>query len=409
MKWLTHVKSGWIVIAAIIAALAVFLSNITAIIEKTESLVKRFESSIAYIKIIFDTRSEYEILVWLINDTDKSTSGPSWLIGGGSSEFSVPASKQFYIGFSGIDIKAAQASTPVVSGKPGTTTSWTLVLKEGTDPPELALFARHDPQKGEVETEPVDFNIQYAAAWARGNLPDLESSKDAGLLRALVAVTALFQVRTPHCKEFVSLTNQDVVLGCLGFDTTPWMLQKIQEKKAYLLQDIFASDFDKFMDANGGKDFRFDRQKEFWQKIHDSGESVRNLWLSRFRTLVKTSEFQDFQRESIFEVYEKSVQALKLYGLSSQRALAMLFAVTPIFSPMSVRWGVSEAVEEFEKAQRRFPNEDERLEIFAELMSKRFPLLRHRLDVIRKGYGSVLGFVIDLNALGISSAWRLDY
>ena len=265
-----------------------------------------------------------------------------------------------------------------------------------------SAIKNYQKQEGLSPTGVID-----GETWAR-MFPDqpapVSSLANAPLLNRCLALTGTFETSKYPPESFLGLSGDFDEMG-ISFGVFQWnigqgtlqpLLRQMFEQHTEVSQSIFHEHFDT-VKALGSASLA--DQLTFTRSIQVRGEVIEP-WKGMLLTLGRTAEFQGVQADHASRIYDQAVQLCGVYGLISERAVALMFDI--VTQNGSIDPIVKATIfADFTKLSEGPDNEVARMCIVAnrraEAAKKQFvDDVRTRKLTIANGKGVVHGLVYDL-------------
>jgi peptidoglycan hydrolase-like protein with peptidoglycan-binding domain len=161
----------------------------------------------------------------------------------------------------------------------------------------------------------------------------------ADLLPRCIAVTGVFETSTPPPDCYAGVTGNFDGMGIsfgvlqqnIGSKSLQPMLRRVKNEHPALIASIFGStDGDEIagiirLDEKTAAGF--ERQMDWARGLNDQNNRITEPWRRNFRTLGGTPEYIAIQRDAAEELFNRALGACREFGLTSERAVAVLFDV----------------------------------------------------------------------------------
>lgn len=161
----------------------------------------------------------------------------------------------------------------------------------------------------------------------------------ADLLLRCIAVTGVFETSTPPPDCYAGVTGNFDKMGIsfgvlqqnIGSRSLQPLLRRVINEHPALIGDIFGSTDGDAMTGIIRLDERatagFERQMDWARGLNDQNNRIMEPWRQNFRTLGGTLEYIATQRDAAEEVFNRALAACREFGLTSERAVAVLFDI----------------------------------------------------------------------------------
>ena len=179
-----------------------------------------------------------------------------------------------------------------------------------------------------------------------------------------LALTGSFETGTspPDCFAGLSgdFDGQGISFGALqwnlGQKSLQPLLEQMDEQHPEVMEEVFA---DHYSELKAVLDTSWEEQMNWARAVQDRNRSVLyEPWRGLFRSLGRREEFQDLQVDAARQLYGEAVDLAGEYGLSSERAVALMFDIKvqngsiPRFVEQQIRRDIATLPEEEDEQAR---------------------------------------------------------
>ena len=159
------------------------------------------------------------------------------------------------------------------------------------------------------------------------------------LLHRCLAITGVFETSTPPPDCYSGVTGNfdgmSISFGVLqqniGSKSLQLLLRRVIQEQPELIGRIFGpTDGDamiEIMHLDERTDAGFERQEAWARSLNDANNRIIESWRQHFRSLGGTPEYIAIQRDAAQNVFDRALDACREFGLSSERAVGVLFDI----------------------------------------------------------------------------------
>ena len=157
-------------------------------------------------------------------------------------------------------------------------------------------------------------------------------TKESLLIEKCLSLTAFIETSKKHPEFYSQLSGnfdgQGISYGplqwCLGQGSLQPLLKEVAQKYPNIFDNAFGLSAPAVKDMLNKIDIK---SQVLWSAAIQRNNKILDDWKKKFYDLGQTKEMQQIQLSAVKSVFNKSVAMLSIYGVKSQRAVALFFDI----------------------------------------------------------------------------------